>query len=122
MDGIIESLVTRINNPIECLVHEGKEPELPTPRPNLNETRTVSIGGFQFKVGRRKHLSRFTASVVYSSVYTHFIGVLDHLEINTIPILIAGIGYESMSLAGHKGFSNSKRNPQEKNYLKTKES
>jgi hypothetical protein len=116
VDGIIESLVTTIKNPLELLVSDEKEPGLPSPPPNPNETRTVTIGGFSFQVGRRQQVSRFTGSVFYSSIYTHFIGVLGHLVINTIPILIAGIGYESMSLPSYRGFSNSKKSPSRKQF------
>lgn len=121
MDGIIESLVTTIKNPLELLVNEEKEPDLPIPPTNLKETSTVSIGRYPFKVKRRQQISRFTGSFVYSSVYTHFIGVLDHLEISTIPILIAGIGYKYTSLPGYMGFSESKKNPQVKKLFKNED-
>jgi len=50
VDGIIESLVTTIKNPLE-LVNEEEEPSLSSPPTNLKETSTVSIGGFSFKIG-----------------------------------------------------------------------
>ncbi len=125
IDEIIESLTTTITHPLERLMEIKKAPfprvpdkALPPPSPlreedkEINEVRTVSIGGFSFKIGRWQHLSQFTGSVVYSSFYTHFIGVLNHLEISTIPILIAGIGYKSMSLPSYRRFSNSKKIPE----------
>jgi hypothetical protein len=119
MDEIIESLTATITHPLELMLEKETNPTIspdkPLPSPeDINEVRTVRIGGFCFKIGSWQHLLRSTGSVVYSYVYTHFIGVLDHLEINTIPILIAGIEYESMSVPGYKGFSNSQRNPQVK--------
>jgi hypothetical protein len=122
VDGIIESLVTTIKNPLE-LVNEEKEPSLSSPPTNLKETITVSIsiGGFSVKLGRQQDVSRSTGPVVFSSCYSHFKGVLNHLEINTTPILIPGIGYESMSLPSYKGFSNPKKNPTVKKQFKNED-
>ncbi len=123
MDEIIDSLTATFTYPLERLMEMEKTPAVSSDNPtttseDINEVRTVRIGGFSFKIGRWQHLLPFTNSFVYSSVYTNFIGVLNHLEINTTPILIPGIGYKSMSLLGYKGFSNSNKHPQVKKLLK----
>ncbi len=124
MDEIIESLTATITHPLELVLEKETNPTISPDKPlqspeDINEVRTVRIGGFCFKIGSWQHLLRSTGSVVFSSCYSHFKGVLNHLEINTTPILIPGIGYKSMSLPGYKGLSNSNKHPQVKKLFKS---
>jgi hypothetical protein len=81
MDEIINSLVATIRHPLEQRVLNETKPEIPRPElqptlppleevnkpkdilpplDNITEVRTVRIGGFSFKVGRKKNISRTT--------------------------------------------------------------